>query len=174
MHASAFTKEENNMQEAELNTIQKNMEENRNVLFEKTLSFRWTDLDPNFHLRHSVYYDFGTQQRIEILEQLGLTLKLMQEQNFGPVIFREECVFKREIRFADTIRIRAKITKMKPDASRWTFQHEFLNADNKICAILTLEGAWFDTKLRKIAVPTPSIAVDILKHFPKSDDFSPF
>ena len=42
--------------------------------FSKQLSFRWADLDPNFHLRHSVYYDFGAQHRVEILEQLGLTM----------------------------------------------------------------------------------------------------
>ena len=150
------------------------MENNKMVSFEKTLSFRWTDLDPNFHLRHSVYYDFGTQQRLEILDQLGLTMKVMQEQNFGPVIFREECVFKREIRFSDKIIIKAKVLKLKPDASRWTFQHEFINEENKVCAILTLEGAWFDTKLRKLAIPTPAIAIEVLKHFPKSDDFTQF
>ena len=150
------------------------MEENNKVSFEKTLSFRWTDLDPNFHLRHSVYYDFGTQQRLEMLDQLGLTMKVMQEQNFGPIIFREECVFKREIRFGDIIKIRAKIIKLKPDASRWTFQHEFINSNNKVCAVITLEGAWFDTNLRKIAVPTPAIAIEVLKHFPKSEDFTQF
>ena len=58
--------------------------------FVKTLSVRWADLDPNFHVRHSVYYDFGAQQRVEILEQSGLSLRIMQEQGFGPIIFREE------------------------------------------------------------------------------------
>ena len=33
--------------------------------FSKQLSFRWSDLDPNFHVRHSTYYDFGAQHRIE-------------------------------------------------------------------------------------------------------------
>ena len=27
--------------------------------FIKEISFRWSDLDPNFHVRHSAYYDFG-------------------------------------------------------------------------------------------------------------------
>jgi hypothetical protein len=44
--------------------------------FSKQLSFRWSDLDPNFHVRHSAYYDFGAQHRIEILESLGLTMKV--------------------------------------------------------------------------------------------------
>ena len=58
--------------------------------FTKQISFRWSDLDPNFHVRHSAYYDFGAQHRIEILEELGLTLRVMQTQGFGPVLFREE------------------------------------------------------------------------------------
>src|SRR5688500_7605216 len=123
--------------------------------FQKQLSFRWSDLDPNFHLRHSVYYDFGAAQRIEILEDLGLTLQVMREQHFGPVLFREECLFKREIRLSDKVTITARMAKLRPDASRWSIRHEFLSEEQKVMAILTVEGAWIDTRLRKLASPTP-------------------
>jgi acyl-CoA thioester hydrolase len=140
-------------------------------LFEKTISIRWADIDPNFHLRHSVYYDFGAQHRIEILEYSGLTLAVMKELNIGPVVFREECVFKREIRFSDNITIRTKMLKMKQDASRWTIEHVFLNTDNKISAIITLDGAWIDTQKRKIKTQLPQVVSEVFKSFPKSDDF---
>jgi acyl-CoA thioester hydrolase len=139
--------------------------------FKKELSFRWSDLDPNFHVRHSAYYDFGAQHRIEILESLGLTMKVMQTQNFGPILFREECVFRKEIKLSDTIVMHTKTSKMKPDASRWSIVHEFVNEDSKVCATITVDGAWMDTKLRKLASPTPEIAVEALGIFPKSDDF---
>ena len=84
--------------------------------FSKQLSFRWSDLDPNFHMRHSAYYDFGAQHRIEILEELGLTLRVMKTEHFGPVLFREECVFRKEINLSDTIVMQTKIAKMKSDA----------------------------------------------------------
>lgn len=141
------------------------------VEFSKTISIRWADLDPNFHLRHSVYYDFGAQFRFEIIDQLGLTTKVMQEQGFGPVIIREECVFKKEIRFSETIIITAKIARIKADISRWTFQHEFLNTENQVCAILTIDGAWMDTVKRKLASPTPQIAIEAVNAFPKTNDF---
>jgi acyl-CoA thioester hydrolase len=141
------------------------------VSFSKTISIRWADLDPNFHLRHSVYYDFGSQQRIEILEQLGLTMNLMQQQQFGPIIFREECVFRKEIRLGDVIMIIAQLAKMKADASRWTIQHQFLNIDNKLCATLTIDGSWLDTSKRKLLSPIPQIVTDVFNFFPKSDDF---
>jgi acyl-CoA thioester hydrolase len=140
-------------------------------MFNKVISVRWSDLDPNFHLRHSVYYDFGAQQRIEILQEMGLTPKVMQEQHFGPVIFREECLFKKEIRLAEEVTITARVRKMKADGSRWTIQHDFLSSDNKVLAILTVDGAWMDTNLRRLVTPTPQIVIDVLDAIPKTGDF---
>ncbi|MES2880908.1 MAG: thioesterase family protein, partial [Bacteroidota bacterium] len=71
--------------------------------FKSTVQIRWSDLDPNFHLRHSAYYDFGAQHRVEILAQLGLTLRVMQTEHIGPILFREECVFRKEINLSDVI-----------------------------------------------------------------------
>ncbi len=139
--------------------------------FSKELSFRWSDLDPNFHVRHSAYYDFGAQHRIEILESLGLTMKVMQAQGFGPILFREECVFRKEIKLSDKISMQTKTSKVNADASRWSIVHEFLNNENKLCAVITVDGAWMDTKLRKIADPTPEIAMDAIRNFPKTNDF---
>ncbi|SHG83703.1 acyl-CoA thioester hydrolase [Flavobacterium fluvii] len=138
--------------------------------FSKQLSFRWSDLDPNFHLRHSAYYDFGAQHRVEILTQLGLTLRVMQAQHIGPVLFREECVFKREINLSDIIIMETKMAKMNADASRWSIVHEFYR-DDALCAVITVDGAWMDTKLRKLATPTPQIVVNALSIFPKTTDF---
>lgn len=138
--------------------------------FSKQLSFRWSDLDPNFHLRHSAYYDFGAQHRVELLEQLGITLRVMQTEHIGPILFREECVFRREINLPDIIIMQTKMSKMKADASRWSIIHEFYNGD-VLCAVITVDGAWMDTKLRKLANPTPQIVVDALNVFPKSDNF---
>jgi acyl-CoA thioester hydrolase len=139
--------------------------------FSKQLSFRWSDLDPNFHVRHSAYYDFGAQHRIEILESLGLTMKVLQINTFGPILFREECVFRKEIGLSDIIFMHTKISKMRPDASRWSIVHEFKNEDDKLCATITVDGAWMDTKLRKIANPTPAIAMEAMNNIPRTEDF---
>ena len=139
--------------------------------FSKQISIRWADLDPNFHLRHSVYYDLGSQFRMELLEEAGLTMKIMKEQGFGPVLFREECVFKREIILSDVITLTAKILKMREDGSRWSIQHELTKADDTLCAVITVDGAWMDVKNRKLANPTPQIAIDVLSQFPHATGF---
>ncbi|HSD13835.1 MAG TPA: acyl-CoA thioesterase [Flavobacterium sp.] len=139
--------------------------------FTREISIRWADLDPNFHVRHSAYYDYGAQHRIEILEREGLTMKVMQEQHFGPIIFREECVFRKEMHLGDKIFISTKMGKMKADASRWTIVHELKNDKDELCAKITLDGAWINTKLRKLAVPTPAIVSEVMGTFPRTDDF---
>jgi acyl-CoA thioester hydrolase len=139
--------------------------------FSKQISIRWSDLDPNFHVRHSVYYDFGAQHRIELLESLGLGLKVMQAQNFGPILFREECVFKKEIRLADSITINTWLAKCNADASRWTIQHEF-SSPEKTCAILTLDGAWIDTIKRKLLSPIPQMVIDVFNTLPKGEGYN--
>jgi acyl-CoA thioester hydrolase len=70
--------------------------------FSKPVQLRWSDMDPNFHIRHSVYYDWGAMCRIDFLTQYGLTPAVMQQYSFGPIIFREECVFRKEIKFEGT------------------------------------------------------------------------
>lgn len=140
-------------------------------LYVKKISVRWADLDPNFHLRHSVYYDFGAQQRIEILFAHGLTSEVMIQHHLGPVIFREECIFRREIKLADEVYIIAKLARLNADASRWTMQHEFLSAAQKILATITVDGAWIDTDLRKLAVPVPGIVKEVFDKIPHTEDF---
>lgn len=139
--------------------------------FTQRLSLRWSDLDPNFHLRHSVYYDFGAQARIQVLNEVGITAQVMQEQHFGPILFREECIFRKEIRFDDVIVIDTKLSKLRNDFARWSFRHTLVRqSDNELCATLLLDGAWMDTKLRKLSVP-PAIAVEALSKFPRTEDF---
>ena len=141
-------------------------------IFSKPISIRWADLDANFHLRHSVYFDFGAQQRLEILDNMGLTLEIMREQHFGPVLLREECIFRREIRLNDHVIITAKLAKLSADASRWTIQHEFLSMNEKLLASLTVDGAWIDTRLRKFAASTPRIVKEVFDQIPRTETFS--
>jgi acyl-CoA thioester hydrolase len=140
-------------------------------IFSQQISLRWADLDPNRHLRHGVYFDLGAQHRIQILAHHGLTLEAMNEMNLGPVIFREECAFKKEIHFYDVCTIATFVSKMRNDASRWTFQHIIKKASDQVCAIIICEGAWLNLAERKILQQIPLIVQNAMNSFPKSTDF---
>jgi acyl-CoA thioester hydrolase len=138
--------------------------------FELNVQIRWADLDPNFHLRHSVYYDWAAMCRIEYLNGMGLTPASMKSLHFGPIVFREECIFRKEIKFGDKISINLKLTKSKRDYSRWTIVHEIRKNNDILCAIVTIDGAWLNTVERKLFIP-PAEVVHIFLQMPLDENF---
>lgn len=139
--------------------------------FRTRLHLRWADIDANFHLRHSVYYDLCAQQRMEALASVGITMGLMKEQHLGPVIFREECTFRREIGLHDEVDVDLSLRGLSRDHARFAFAHTFTKTDGTYCATLIVEGAWIDTRLRKLTTPPPQ-AIDALDHLPRTADFA--
>ena len=136
----------------------------------KPIDIRWADLDPNFHLRHSVYYDYGAYCRVSFLEEHGLANMLMQQLNIGPVLFREEAVFRKEIRFGDKLNIGLRLVKAKKDFSRWTIRHELIKNENILAAVITVDGAWINTLQRKLATPPP-IVISVFESMQKAEGF---
>lgn len=138
--------------------------------FSRPVQVRWSDLDPNFHLRHSVYYDWGAFCRVAFLNEHGLTSGLMQALQMGPILFREECVFRKEIRSDDEVVIDLTVIKAKRDYSRWSIQHRIIKSEAVVCAILTVEGAWLNTVARKLATPPQQVHL-VFEQMPKSENF---
>src|SRR5690242_21633182 len=134
------------------------------------IQIRWADIDQNRHLRHSVYYDYGAMVRITFLSEMGLTAEKLEELKIGPIIFREEAIFKREINLEDKITIDVELTKATPDFSRWAIRHNIIKKDGTVAAILNLDGAWIDIEKRKLAL-APDFIQKIFSDFPKSGDF---
>jgi acyl-CoA thioester hydrolase len=134
------------------------------------IQIRWSDLDPNIHLRHSVYYDWGAICRIEFLGKHGLGTDRMKELQIGPILFREECVFKREIQLGDIVTIDLELLAARRDYSRWTFRHTVVKNNETVAAILTLDGAWLDIAKRKLAIPPGEINATF-SQMPLAKDF---
>ena len=136
----------------------------------KTPEIRWSDLDANYHLRHSVYYDWAAYCRISFLNENGISPLWLMQHNIGPIIFREEAIFKREIIFTDTIEINMQLLQCRKDMSRWTIVHEIIKNAETLAATVTVDGAWLDTRLRKLAAP-PLQIFEIFDKVPKTEYF---
>jgi acyl-CoA thioester hydrolase len=139
-------------------------------IYFKTVQIRWADIDSNNHLRHSVYYDYGVMVRMSFLKEQGITSAYMKLHNLGPVLFREEAIFKREILFEDIVHVHVEALTATPDFARWSLRHRFLKEDGTLAANLTIDGAWIDLEKRKLCVPTSEIQ-NAFRDFPKSSDF---
>jgi len=138
--------------------------------YSRQIEVRWSDLDPNYHLRHSVYYDWGAYVRLTFLNEYGLTPLVMHQHHFGPILFREECIFKREILFGDIVEVSLKLTKSRKDFSRLSIVHEIFKNTETLSAIITVDIAWIDTKLRKLTVPSDTI-YKTFEAIPKAENF---
>lgn len=138
--------------------------------FIKNIEVRWSDLDPNFHVLHSKYYDFGAYCRMAFLVENGLSPAIMVEHKIGPILFREECVFKREIFFGDKVTVNVKVDKVTADCGRWTMIHEIYKNDETLAAIITADGAWLNTSIRKLTVP-PAVVISLFEIAPKTASF---
>jgi acyl-CoA thioester hydrolase len=139
--------------------------------YTKRIDIRWADLDPNFHLRHSVYYDYGAHCRVSFLEEYGLTNAMMQELNIGPILFREEAVFRKEVRLGDELIIDLQVLKSRKDFSRWTICHQLIKNANTLATVITVEGAWINTLERKLATP-PEQVIAVFNQMPRSAAFA--
>lgn len=138
--------------------------------YAKEIQVRWSDLDPNFHLRHSVYYDWGAFCRVSFLDEHQLSASVMHRLQIGPILFREECVFRKEVRLGDKVSINLLATKAKRDYSRWSIQHIITKNADTVAAVLTVDGAWLDVAKRKLATP-PVEVFDVFSQMPVSEDF---
>ena len=139
--------------------------------FTRDIQIRWSDLDPNFHLCHSVYYDWGACCRVEFLYSIGLTAEKLKEMNIGPILFREECVFKKEIRYEDKVTINMVLLKAKKDFSRWSVRHEIKKNGEILAALITVDIAWLDTIHRKLANLPHEVQMPFY-NIPKAADFN--
>jgi acyl-CoA thioester hydrolase len=130
----------------------------------------WSMVDANMHLRHSAYADFAAQARLEILHSTGFNADILEKLHVGPILFREELIYMREVRPNDTIRITCALTKARKDGSRWSFKQEMFRSDGIQAALINVDGAWIDTIKRKLVGLPEEWATKFL-HIPKSADF---
>lgn len=134
--------------------------------FTVTLSPRWSDLDPNNHLRHSAYADFGAQARLAWFEKLGFTAHDFMQLGIGPILFREELHYLREIRLGERVQITVERTHISEDGRKWGILHNFSKADGTPAAVVWVDGAWIDIRARKLAAP-PEAVIQAFRELPE-------
>ncbi|MCO6461334.1 MAG: thioesterase family protein [Saprospiraceae bacterium] len=135
-----------------------------------TTQVMWSQIDANMHLRHSAYADFGAQARLVAMEKAGFTSESMRQYKIGPILFREELIYKKEIRPNEIISVTNKLSKCRADGSRWSILHEIIKESGEIAAIIHTDGAWIDQIKRKLTA-LPDELVSKLLRMSKTEDF---
>lgn len=91
--------------------------------YNKTYEVRWADLDPNHHMRHSVYLDYAAQTRVALFSDYGLPMDEISQMGLGPILFREEIKYLREVNGMEEVIVNCGLNWMYENGSRWSFFH---------------------------------------------------
>jgi len=138
--------------------------------YTKSYEVIWADMDPNRHMRHSVYNDYAAQTRVAMFKDFGLSMQKISTMGLGPILFREETKFLKEIALSEEISVSCQLQKMRKDGSRWTFLHEIVKQNGTKAAQIIVDGAWLNLDTRKIGIP-PKELLEISNQFPRSNNF---
>lgn len=131
---------------------------------------KWSDFDPNRHMRHTAYNDYAAETRARYFISKNFSIEEFTKFNIGPILFHEETFFRKEIHMGEDITVNLKIAGLSKNNERWKITHEIFNAAGKLSAIIKVTGAWLDLTKRKLATP-PIEAKSLFDAVEKTDDF---
>ncbi len=123
------------------------------MVFKINFNTKWSDFDPNRHMRHTAYNDYAAEVRVRFFQEHGLSMDEFAKFNFGPVLFKEETSFYKEIRIGETITVNLELEGVSKGIERWRFKHHIFNQDAILAAEIKVYGAWMDLVKRKLTVP---------------------
>lgn len=130
----------------------------------------WSQIDSNFHLRHSAYADIAATARMSLLIAGGITFEGLQKAHLGPILFREELFYKKEILGPQELTVKSYLKKIERNYSKWSMTSEIYRNDGELSCVVEVDGAWIDLKLRKIA-SLPDELKKGIEQMPKTKDF---
>ena len=131
---------------------------------------RWADLDPNGHMRHTAYNDYSAQARIMFFEEIEFPIHRLVQMNIGPILFREDTRFFKEIRMNEEFEVGFAISKLRKDGSKWSFRHNIYTETGDLACKIDVDGAWLDLAKRRTTIPPTELSSLLVDSF-KSDDF---
>jgi len=139
--------------------------------FEVNFKTKWSDFDPNRHMRHTAYNDYAAEVRVRFFQKHGLSINEFAKLNIGPILFKEETSFYKEIHIGENINVHMELEGVSKGIERWRFNHQIFNAEGKLSAEIKVYGAWIDLLKRKLTAP-PSTFVKIFENLPKTGDYT--
>jgi acyl-CoA thioester hydrolase len=131
----------------------------------------WGDLDSNGHMKNTSYLDTAADVRMMYFASQGFSMREFERLHVGPVIFRDELEYFRELRLLDPMDVTLAAAALSDDGSRYTLVNEFFTGEGKIAARVSSSGAWLDLVARKLTQPPPEIA-RAMHSLTRTKDFS--
>ena len=139
-------------------------------MFTREYTVIWANLDPNRHMRHTAYNDYAAQVRLDFFREHGLDVDHMLHLGVGPILFREDTRFVREVHMNERITATVQISKLRKDGSKWSILHSILKGNGELACTIEVDGAWLDLTKRRTTIP-PAALQEVLLKGPRTDNF---
>ena len=140
------------------------------MAYQKTFTTKWADFDPNRHMRHTAYNDYAAEIRVRFFDECGLSINEFAKLHIGPVLFKEETSFYKEIHLGEDIHVSMELLAASEKLERWQFVHHIYNSNDDLAAEVKVYGAWIDLNKRKLT-GIPEKYQKLIQSVPKSNDF---
>ena len=138
--------------------------------YKVSFATKWSDFDPNRHMRHTAYNEYAAEVRIRYFAAQNFSIDEFTKHNIGPILFEEYTSFRKEIHLGENISVNLKLSGLSKNNERWKITHEVFNEAGKLSAIIKVYGAWIDLTKRKLTTP-PKAAEHLFSNTDKTDDF---
>ncbi|MDD7913523.1 acyl-CoA thioesterase [Polaribacter ponticola] len=138
--------------------------------FQVKFATKWSDFDPNRHMRHTAYNEYAAEVRIRYFSEQNFSIEEFTKHNIGPILFTEETSFRKEIHLGEDIIVNMKLSGISENNERWKITHEVFNEAGKLSAVIKVYGAWIDLTKRKLTTP-PEEAKKLFLNTVKTDDY---
>ncbi len=121
--------------------------------FKVEFATKWSDFDPNRHMRHTAYNDYAAEVRVRYFAAQDFSIDEFTKHNIGPILFTEQTSFRKEIHLGENISVTMKVAGLSKNNERWKIEHEVFNQAGKLAAVIKVYGAWIDLTKRKLTIP---------------------
>ena len=141
------------------------------MTFQVEFNTKWSDFDPNRHMRHTAYNDYAAEARIRYFSFAGHPVDALAKDQIGPILFEEHTSFRKEIHTGESVTVTCQLLGLSEDQRKWKIRHQILNSNGQLSAVIEVFGAWIDLQKRKLTT-LPDRYSDLFDAMERTEDFA--
>ena len=111
---------------------------------------RFNELDPYGHVNHPVYLTYCEAARIQLLDDIGWDMFMLEEQGYRIVVVDMEIRFLRSAELGEELVVETELVEVKRVGSRW---RQRIIGDGAVYVELALGAAVTDRGGRPVRIP---------------------
>ena len=138
--------------------------------FRQTFRVGWGDLDANHHMANRAFLDRAADTRVLFFARNGFPVARFAAERIGPVILRDELVYRKELRLLDEFTVDLELFGLSLDGTRFDLGNTFRTMDDVVAAVVRSEGLWFDIEHRRPRSP-PAELDAVERRMPRGEGF---